>query len=278
MFRESSWRYHQEMKINLVAALLFMLAGQVKAETPAPRCVLTFRTAVNESEPLYFRDSKTQNFTGYSYDVLQELTRRTGCTFEAIVTNRSRAYQDLLASRTGIVGVTIRNSTFDKAGKFVALATVRREILVSRQFAKGRTDFNELLNDPNIRFITLPGASFFFEAAEAQKLEKESRFVTTTSLDAAYDLISKKSNLAIMQNDLVHGYFQRKRGLDKNYVRVRDEKSDFQMGFYYNPKRVPKPQIQMIEQAMSDMHNDGTYEKLTSRYRGSTESELHGRP
>jgi polar amino acid transport system substrate-binding protein len=266
------------MKIIFVAALILMMGVQLQAETPTSRCVLTFRTAVNESEPLYFRDSVTHNFTGYTFDVLQELTRRTGCTFETVVTNRSRAYQDLLASRTEIVGVTIRNSTFDKAGKFMALATVRREILVSSQFAKGRTNFNELFNDPNIRFITLPGASFFFEAAEAQKLEKESRFVTTTSLGAAYDLISKKQNFAIVQNDLLHGYYQKKLGLVKNYVRVRDEKSDFQMGLYYSPKRVQKAQIQMIEQAMSDMHNDGTYEKLTSRYRGSTESELHGRP
>jgi polar amino acid transport system substrate-binding protein len=273
------------MEILLAWALIFMTGNLAQAEPKSvdtlptkPPCVLSFRTAVNESEPLYFRDSKTRKFTGYTFDILQELSRRTGCAFDAVVTNRSRAYQDLLASRTEIVGVTIKNSTFDKAGKFMALSSVKREILISSPFAKGRTSFSELLNDPKVRFVVMPGASFFFEATESEKLEKESRFVTTTSLDAAYDLISKKPNFAIMQNDFVHGYFQKKLGLNKNYVRVRDEKSNFQMGFYYNPQRVQKPQVQLIEQAMSEMHADGTLEKLTSRYRGSEETALHSQP
>lgn len=256
--------------MNILTIGILFLLGASPAEARAPTtCVLSFRTAVNESEPLYFRDAKTKSFTGYTFDILEQLNLRTGCTYQAVVTNRSRAYQDLLASRTEILGVTIRNSTFDKAGKFMVLSTVQREILISSSFAKGRTSFSDLLSDPNIRFVILPGAYFFFEGDEAQKLEKESRFVTTTSLEAAYELISKKPNFAIMQNDLVHGYFIEKQGLLKNYVRVRDDKNKFQMGFYYSPKRVRKPQVQLMEQAMSEMHADGTYEKITERYRGA---------
>lgn len=154
-------------------------------------CDRVFRIGVNESEPLYYKNEKYV-YTGFVYDLVQEMTARTGCRFVPEQVNRSRVYLDLRTSRIDMAVVTIKNKLFDEIASFMPLYRFRREALVP--VSRGRySDFSQLLMDSDLRFAILPRAAFMFLAEEERRLTKEKRLITTPSLQEAEVRMLQKS-------------------------------------------------------------------------------------
>jgi len=230
-------------------------------------CTDIYRVAVNESEPLYFRSDRTDSFSGLTQDVLRELEIRTGCKFEPVVFNRSKVYAEMQAFRVDLVLVTIRNPIYDKVAEFLPIATTMREVLISRSQLRAHKSFTSVINDPKIRFIVLPGVSFLFLATESHQLEKEGRFLTTTSLQSAYDLLARSNIYAAVQPEFVHNYFISKKKLGDEFVRIPDPLSTFEIGAYYVSKKDhPMKSIFQVKTAFKKMTADGTWKKLIDKY------------
>ena len=113
----------------------------------------------------------------------------------------------MAATRIDLALVTIRNDRFDKIAKFFPIAPSTREVAAHRTTLKTHANVRSFIKDTKIKFIILPGASYFFTKDESEKLEKERRFITTTSLQEAYGLLARTTNTAVMQNDFVNEYF-----------------------------------------------------------------------
>lgn len=244
----------------------------------AQTCNVTLRTALNESEPLYFRVGDTKKYVGISSDVVAELRDRTDCGFDTIVVNRSKLYQEMSATRIDFALVTIRNDRFDKIAKFFPIAFTSRELAATRALIKTHPNVESFIKDSKIKFIILPGASYFFKKAESEKLEKESRYVTTTSLQEAYELLKRTPNAAVIQNDFVNDYFFKKKNM-KDFDRVPDKGEPFAIGAYYISRRGAEKAASSIEKALADMGTDGTWRKIVKRYtEASDKSEASQKP
>ncbi|WP_413587083.1 transporter substrate-binding domain-containing protein [Bdellovibrio sp. HCB274] len=219
---------------------------------------------MNESEPLYFQAPHSRNFTGVSYDTVNELRSRTSCKFAPIPMNRSRLLSELKSYRIDLVVVTIKNPVFDEVANFIPIQKVERQALTSEKIAAEHKTFQTLIDDPKVSFIVLPAAAYFFTAEETKKLSQAQRFITAPSLQASYRSLKKWPQAAVVQNEWVHKYFEKVQAL-KGFERITDKDKTFEIGIYYRNKSRAED-IQAITQALNEMVKDGTWQRITDTY------------
>lgn len=249
-------------RILVVLAILLTFTEQSPAAVAVPKCATTYRTAVNESEPLYYRDEAHNKFIGITADVIDELAKRTGCKFEVQPINRSKLYQDMASFRVDLALVTIRNERYDKVAKFLPIAKLQREVAGPKELLHVHSSIQDFINNIRVKFIILPGAPFFFTPAENERIEKEGRFLTTTSLQEAYALLARSKNSLIVQTTFIQDYFFSKLKLDRTFARISDPKTVFEIGAYYIVKKGNQQNLPVIEKTLKDIANDGTWERI----------------
>ncbi|WP_413585270.1 transporter substrate-binding domain-containing protein [Bdellovibrio sp. HCB274] len=252
------------MKFGFVLTFIFILAGAVQAASLP--CVGTYKVAVNESEPLYFRDGNAQRFIGASQDVLNELAVRTGCRFSVASLNRTRLISELKSFRIDLIVVTIKNPVFDELAGFIPMESIQREALVTVESGSKYKTVADLIKDPQIHFLILPALSVFFTKEESVKLRKEGRFITATSIQNSYEILRRTTQTAVVQGDWVNSYYINTMNLTGNYLRVLDPSKAFEVGIYYRSNIDNQKDLNAIKQALGNMVSDGTWKKITERY------------
>ena len=161
--------------------------------------------------------------------------------------------------------VTIKNPVFDEIANFIPIQPVQRQALISKKMAQTHKTFKELLDDPQVNFMILPAAAFFFSGDEIQKLTKAGRFITAPSLQSCYQTLKRNPNAAVVQNDWVHSYFEKTQSITE-HMRITDSApTSFEIGIYYRKKENPED-IKAITQALKDIVKDGTWQKITDSY------------
>lgn len=238
--------------------------SQANAIPASPTCMGSYKVALNESEPLYFQPENSRELVGVSLDIVNELRTRTDCKFSTIPMNRSRLLSEMKSYRVDLVVVTIKNPVFDEIANFIPIQKVQRQALTSRKLAIEHKSFQDMIDDPKVSFIVLPAAAFFFTAEEALKLAKAQRLITAPSLQSGYQTLKKTPHAAIVQNDWVHKYFEKTQRLE-TYERIPDTNTLFDIGIYYRNKERAED-IKAITQALKDMVEDGTWQKITDTY------------
>ncbi|QDK39131.1 hypothetical protein DOE51_16825 [Bdellovibrio sp. NC01] len=264
--------------LSVILSALLFFGSRSFATVTAPTCSTTYRTAVNESEPLYYRDDQHNKYVGISSDVIDELAKRTGCNFEAQQINRSKLYQEMSSFRVDLALVTIRNNRYDKVGKFLPITSIQREVAGPKELVHVHSSIQDFINNIRVKFIILPGAPFFFTPEESARLEKEGRFMTTTSLQEAYALLVRSKNTVIMQTTFVQDYFFAKMKLDRNFARIPDRKTTFEIGAYYIVKKSNEQNLPVIEKTLKQIASDGTWDRIIRKHTKLAEnSELLGK-
>jgi ABC-type amino acid transport substrate-binding protein len=254
------------MKLILAVAIQIFL-GPVSLATPRPPCIGTYRVAVNESEPLYFRDGNAQRYIGASQDIIDELTTRTNCKFNAVLLNRSRLISDLKSFRIDLIIVTVRNPVFDSLASFMSIETVQRVALLATEHETKHKTVADLINDSQIHFVVLPAVNIFFTSEEVERLSKARRFITAPTIQNTYAVLKRTPNAVTVQADWVHNYFINTLGLSsKKYKMITDTPKAFEIGIYYRSNIGNKADLQAISQALQDLIADGTWTKIKSKY------------
>jgi polar amino acid transport system substrate-binding protein len=244
--------------------LVFLFPSSFAQAAPLP-CLGIYKVALNESEPLYFRDWQAQRYVGASLDVVEQLAKRTSCQFNTVAMNRSRLVNEMKSYRMDLVVVTVRNETFDGIAKFVPLESVHREAVISADKGFRYKSFQDLLNDREIHFVILPAVTIFFTKEEVAKLYREGRFTTATSLQNSYELLKRTKNMAIVQTDWVNQYFQKTMDMQSKFIRIKDDAKTFEIGIY-NRSNISAADMKSITKALDDMVVDGTWKKIKDRY------------
>ncbi len=253
--------------MKLLLAVAFQILFGTLYSTAAVPCLGSYKVAVNESEPLYFRDPKAKKYIGVSQDLIDELSLRTTCKFTTLPLNRTRLISEMKSFRVDFIIVTVKNPVFDSIAKFISMETVSRAAFLSTESKGKHQTFSDLLKDTHLRFVVLPALSIFFTKEELERLTKERRFITAPSIQSAYDIIARTPNTVVVQADWIHRYFISSRNLSpQKYTLLVDPPKDFEIGIYYRGNISNPNDITAISQALRDFVADGTWKKIKDKY------------
>ncbi|QDK44954.1 hypothetical protein DOM22_07145 [Bdellovibrio sp. ZAP7] len=228
-------------------------------------CIGSYKVALNESEPLYMRDSANRRDSGISVEFLDELVKRTGCKFSSTPLNRSRLLIELKAHRVDLVVMTVKNPTFDQVAKSIKIESVPREMLISSTLKNKIKSIEEAMNDPSIRFLVLPAVTIYFTPEETEKLQREQRFVTAPSIQNTFQVLKRTKNSAVIQTDFVNQYFQNTLDMKSDFTRIADQSKNYDIVIYY--RSIIRPEdLTSITQAVNEIVADGTWKKIKDKY------------
>ncbi len=251
------------MKLATTAILLiFCVLNAASAATPS-KCHITFRTAVNESPPLYFNAEPGKKAEGVTIDIINELKIRTGCNFNITPMNRSKTSQMLEYSQIDLAIIETRNQIFDKYARFIPVKTAHREFIVKQSEISSDTTPEQLLKDPKYKFLTLPRYRMFFKPDEQEKLDQENRFVTGPTVAQLFEKLKTGKNLVLVFHPVVSYYLKD----SPEFKRLQDKENSFEIGAYYIPRRGQEKGIELISQALLNLVKDGTWAKIMEKQR-----------
>jgi ABC-type amino acid transport substrate-binding protein len=128
---------------------LFGIISAASASTK--KCERQFRVSVNAYPPFY-SVNRSGEVSGLSYDIVKELERRFGCTFNQQASEIPRMFEDFKNWRVDIIAFMAANETAAEFGNFIELYTVHRKlVIIKSSYVKGKS-IKEYLNDPKIKF------------------------------------------------------------------------------------------------------------------------------
>lgn len=253
---------------TLLASCKFQEPTRVTApETAADRVLRTntLRVGYVISPPACYKDLQTNQLTGYSVEIINEMGKRLGLKVQWTADEATWATMiEGLKNRYDVVGsVSWRNSTRGKAADFVM------PIAYSGVGVYVRTDDHRFdkdlraINQPGIRISTMDGeladaiAMIDFPAAQRVSLPQLS-----DPLQLLEEVRTGKADVSLMENNAAYRYLKQNPGL-RNIV-PNDPVRVFGESFMV---RAGETRLQhMLDSAVEELLNDGFINQVLSKY------------
>lgn len=127
----------------LAGLLLLVLTGAAQACGP-------YRVAFYEYASLYHRDADGQ-YRGIDKDMIEELSRRSGCRFETVLESRVRTWALLAAGQLDITVSALSSPERDRLVEMVPYLQSRRAVLLQTRAVPATSE--AFLADPKLRLL-----------------------------------------------------------------------------------------------------------------------------
>lgn len=146
------WTSHRYRR-GCISLLLAGILGSAQADEPAQRygCVKPIRLALL-SNAIVYRDGK-----GFDPDMIAELQRRTGCTFEARLMPRAVTWDGLADGSLDMVTNGVPNDQRRQQAFFIPTLFYRNKLIVPAALAPQIARFSDFQKIPGAQFGTVRG-------------------------------------------------------------------------------------------------------------------------
>ena len=253
--------------IGLVALVLAGLGAPVAAQQSAA-CNAPLRIGVSQLGVAYFKRADGQA-QGYDLDLVRELARRLGCTFEIVDMNRVRIFQSLEHGEFIDVATSASQTPErDKYGQFVPLSLPRNYLLVHKKLATAGFDLNQFTATPMLRMGMLAGSNYGpFINARLAVLARQDRIETTPQVEMLIPrLIAARYDGLIVTPAYYIAALRELHGGEDIAVLPIPESEAYLSGFYLSLKTLTEVRRHSIQQTLRAMQMDGSVLRIYRQY------------
>ncbi len=235
----------------------------------AKKCGSRYRIAMNAFAPLYWRNDSGNGggkVQGLTYDLVGEITRRTGCILNQDPMPFPRATTELSHWRIDFYAFSLPIKEWNEYANYDVVYNMSRVLVVSdKVFAKNKS-IDDYVNDKSIKFADTIGSPLFLKDSERELLKTQGRMVDLTTPEQGYDQLKSGRVQAMFSSPVINRFF-----LDQLHMRdhvkvLRDTKSLVTIGLYSSKKRVSAEERTRMQNVIKEIHDDGTLRAILSKY------------
>ncbi|MDM4768430.1 transporter substrate-binding domain-containing protein [Pelomonas sp. SE-A7] len=248
-------------------ALALTAALHAPAWAQPPGCTAPLRVGISPLGVAYSRQGG--EVKGYDFDLIRELSRRLGCTYDLIEMNRVRIFQSL--ERGELIDLATsasRTPERDQHALFVPMAQTRDYLLVHKRLAKPDFDLNSFVAMPELKLGVLAGSNYSsFIVARIAVLNRQGRIETTTQADSLIPRLvaGRYDGLVTTPAYFVAALRELPGAADIRALPI-PESEPYLSGLYLSRKTLDEPRRQQIREALQSIHQDGTLLRILRNY------------
>lgn len=240
-------------------ALLLADAAQGAPECP-PRPI---RLAFYEYGMYYNQGS------GVDQDVVEELKRRSGCTFDIRVLPRIRIWIDLESGEVDMATSAVETPERARIFWFMHYMQAKQYALVSKRQTAGVDSMEAFIATPGLRLAMGRGFkhSAYYDAA-LERLAAQGRIEVVTSADQMYEMLKNERVAGIIAGAMVFRLKLRELQME-DQVRVADwnpSEPPIFAGLVMPRRNFSEAQAKEWARLIDEMRRDGTMERLIGKY------------
>ncbi|QDK46310.1 hypothetical protein DOM22_14620 [Bdellovibrio sp. ZAP7] len=227
------------------------------------KCERAFRVGVIQNEPLYFLEQSEAR--GSMLDTVEELRKRTGCTFEVLEMSRPTLVERMKNSSVDITVLSIKTPTMDKVGHFIQMFRSYRAVTLSPDLQKKKYDLDKALADKSVIFGSFIGTQGYFLEQELTQLREQGRIRQFPDYATVFQALKRGQVKVFVGSVSISDYFLQKYRMRDFGLQI-DRKVLTGVGTYYSKKRISDADVKMLETALVGMVRDGTLAKIYAKY------------
>lgn len=249
--------------LKLPALALAVLAATAQAEP----CAKPLRVGMSPLGVAYFKQDRQAR--GYDVDILQELSRRTGCGFEIVEMNRVRIFQSLETGQiVDLATSTSRTPERDQYAQFVPMAQTRDYLVVHLRLAKPGFNLDQFVATPELRMGVLASSNYSsFIKARLAVLASQGRVETTPQTEGLIPrLIAGRYDGLIVTPAYFIAALRELPGADDLRALPVPESEPYLSGIYLSRKTLDEGRRAQISEALQAIHQDGTLLRILRHY------------
>ncbi len=241
-----------------------LLAATTGAPAQPPACG-PYRVALYEYGSLAFQ-RPDRSMAGIDVDILDEVSRRTGCKFETFLSSRVRTWTDLAQGALDMTVSAIETEERKDFARFVIYMTGRNRLLVRTDHPV--IDLESFIQHSELRLAVVKG---FRHGAPwdhwIARLRQQGRVDDYADAGLAARLVALGRDAAFLSEPVVWDRILAQSGL-QHQVRVIDAfpDSNYAAGFALSKARVREGDARRIQAAIAAMRADGTLLKIFGTY------------
>ena len=265
------------LRHGITAALVLVCAG---AWAQAPSCG-SYHVAFYETGLLYFKGRRDE-YVGIDRAVLDEVARRTGCTFEGFMDSRVRTWTALSNGQLDMTVSGIETPQRRAFAIFIPYVLNNRNYLIARNALASRIkSMQDFWNDRSLRLGIVKG----FVHGETldtwiAMLKAEGRVDEVSDLELLAKVFAAGRVDALLTQPAVWPPL-----LERNHLNGKVQKIDVAprdsavLCLVLSRRRVAEGDVERIRLAIEDMRKDGSLEAIFKHYVGADMAKLlAGRP
>lgn len=247
-----------------IACLCFCQSLYARAATECGQ----FNLAFYELGALYYKNPQG-NYSGIDKDVIEELSRRTGCQFQTSLESRVRIWAQLSSNALDMSVSGIATAEREKFAYFIPYFATRNYVLLQSYLATSSHTMAGFLNDPNLKVAIVKsfkhGANYDEWLA---KLRQQNRLIEAADFDSVMRLFLAKRVDAMLA--LATSLEPLKRRESPPHFIVLDwSPSDYlPHGLVISRSRVPASVVELFKLHIRQMQEDGSLEQIFTQHVG----------
>ncbi|WP_413575288.1 substrate-binding periplasmic protein [Bdellovibrio sp. HCB290] len=229
------------------------------------KCDRTFRVGVLGDEPLFFSD-KSRTKQGSIVDILDELRKRTGCSFQVVEMSRPTLLDRVRNSTVDMTVLSIKTPVMDSAaGGFIEMFRSYRAIVMTPELGLKNYDLKKALHDKKVVFSGIIGSPGHLNVDEFKLLKEESRLQQFPDYASVFQALKRKQVQVFVGSVAISDYFLRKYDLT-SFTFIIDREKINGVGSYYSKSRLTTAEVQMLKMNYEQMLKDGFFATVYSKY------------
>lgn len=253
--------------MNRTAIAAVLLTAGLCAWARSPPCGL-YRVAFYETGFLYFKDQRGE-YVGVDRTVLDEVARRTGCTFERFIDSRVRTWVALANGQLDMTVSGIETPQRRAFAVFIPYILNNRNYLVVRNGLASRIrSLRDFSNDDSLRLGVVKG----FAHGDTLDpwiavLKSQGRVDEVADLEILTRVFAARRIDAFLAQPVVWPPLLERNDLNGLVQQIDVAPSDSAvLGLVLSRRRVAAADIERIRIAVEEMRRDGTLEAIFSQY------------
>jgi len=228
-----------------------------------------YRVGYHTLGQLYGVDS-TGKAQGIDKDVMEELARRSGCSFVTEVNSRVRIWEAIRNGRLDLTTSVLPTPERAELGDIVVYKTSSNRLMVRARSAKTLDSLNAFVAAQSARVVVV--RSFMYSEpfdTWIAKLRAQNKLVEVVDFDTALRVFAAGRADAVIAHSTAEDYVDRAMATSGGYRVVKVEGARaFPSGILISKRTVSDQDHRLLRRILVAMVQDGTVERIIKRYQG----------
>jgi polar amino acid transport system substrate-binding protein len=206
---------------------------------------------------------------GMSVDIINEMSRRSGCKFEMIWFPRERMNVEYQQGHIDVIMGAVATPERDAGGRFVPYGFTRFDLILSKRAAGSYASLAEFVRDSTARLNVIRGVPYPPAiSAELERLGKAGRLELVTDFDVAFKKIKlERAGGTIATPTIYLWHLERLGEAATGMVALPLPESPRQfVGMYLSNRTLPAGAVALYAGALKRIVDDGTLERIYGHY------------
>jgi len=258
--------YRFAMIRTLIVCAFLQICSQTTAYAAESKCG-PYVVAFYELGSLYYRNEMSE-YVGIDKDIIDELARRTHCTFTPVLESRVRIWSHLKNGTLDMTVSGIKTPEREQFGRFIIYFKSNNYLLVRHHPDESVNSLQSFINHPKYRLAIVRSFKHGEKIDSAiEELKKQGRVDEYADAEMVARMLSIGRADAMFSMPVAWGPLISRNRLkdDLDFLNVSND-PPLLHGIVLSRQRIPPEIVDRLSHAMDEMRKDGSLEAIYQRY------------